>query len=182
MKKRPQILLAIALIAPLLVSGRWFVWKTATGATATEFVTSTPTGSPTVTGLPSIGAGFQMTVGAASITVTELARWVAAGNSQSHTITIIETGTGMSLGSVTVNASGASVGWLYGTLTSPVVLSAGATYVLAATESGTDAWYDEQTYTTTSAASINGLVYENGLIGGARPGHAYVPVNLKYHL
>lgn len=135
------------------------------------------------------GLGFKFTVGANNIVVTDLGRWVISGNSGSHVITLYS-GTSVSsnaIGSVTVNTSGAPVGYLFGTLSSPITLTAGSTYyILSAESSGGDLWYDDPTVLNpTSEVTINGSCFASGgtiSVGTAVVNHSYIPVNFKFHL
>jgi hypothetical protein len=134
-------------------------------------------------------AGISILVGGSGITVTELGRWVIAGNSASHLLTLTDS-SGTSLGSCTVNTSGAPTGdYLYCALGSPVALSALGSYkVLSAESNGGDQWYSNSSVTFTSA--ITGAAGTTGTISGANCSGCtawetspttYVPVNFKYH-
>ncbi len=129
--------------------------------------------------------GMKFTVGSSPITVSELGRWTSTGNNQSHDIKLY-TASGSLLGGVTVNASGATPGeFLYGTLGSPIILSASTDYYLLSSETNLgDTWYnDDTTVTTTGDASVKFSAYDTG--GGitdtstARP---FGPVDFKYAL
>jgi hypothetical protein len=79
------------------------------------------------------------------MTVTQLGRWVTAGNNQSHTVKLVSvSGTDISVGSVTVDTFGAPAGqFAYGTLASPVTLSANTTYFVVTREYlNGDQWWD----------------------------------------
>lgn len=130
--------------------------------------------------------GFQLTVGSQDLTATKLGRWIISGNNQSHTMNIYNSGC-TSIGSVSVNASGATAGqYLYGTLSSPVTLSAGATYYITSSEtSGSDSFYDsDTTITPTSAGSVPNAVFNEG--AGCQPfssaNNSYGPVNFQYQV
>ncbi len=136
-------------------------------------------------------AGYEITIGGANITVTELGRWVISGNSASHAISIISGATGSggtTVGTVTVNTSGATASaFLYGTLGSPIVLTAGVTYAVVSHEvNGGDLWLNENTTTTTtgdasiihSKFKIDGGTWNAG--GSTNVG--FVLPNFKYHL
>lgn len=148
------------------------------GGGSTQFVTSNPTGSAGLTGFNN-SAGFHFTVGASPITITDLAMWVSAGNNQSHAIELRDNSNTL-LATVTVNSSGASVGWLYGSIT-PVILSAATAYKVGVVATVSDAWYDDQVYTSTADATIDGLMFANTNVANVA-GHAYYPTNFKYHL
>ena len=103
--------------------------------------------------------GFAVTIGGSNITVTQLGRWVVSGNSQSHTLYILDNSCSI-VASVAVNTSGASAGaFLYGTLSSPITLSADAIYyVTSAKTNGAD---QRHSYDTTSAAVITSGAYDD---------------------
>jgi hypothetical protein len=88
--------------------------------------------------------GVGMEVAAVSpCTVTHLGRWVVAGNSGTHIMTITLSGTGTSA-TVSINTAGAPAGaFLYGALATPFVLTAGSSYFIESAEvSGGDQFYD----------------------------------------
>jgi hypothetical protein len=126
--------------------------------------------------------GIKITVGASNITVSQLGRWVKAGNNASHTLYIFDS-TCTSLGSVIVNTSGASAGqFLYGTLSPNVPLSAGAVYYVQSSEtSGGDQWYNDDTAITTTAAATDGGGAFSGCSMHTGAPNAYIPVDFKYH-
>jgi hypothetical protein len=137
-----------------------------------------------------VGVGF--TVGGSNITVTDLGRWVISGNSQSHTISLLDN-SGTVLASVAVATSAAPIGdYKYGSIT-PTVLTAATIYWVASAETnGGDQWYNTINtsapgYTTTSAANTAFKAFDTtGACGGAAPSsggtdNAFVPVNFKYH-
>ncbi len=90
------------------------------------------------------------------------------------------------LATVSVNMSGQPAGFVYATLSSPVVLTGGTDYVLQSLESsGGDTWYDDDTTLTLSAdfgaCPGNTSVYLNCTQNTAGAGcHSYVPVSLLY--
>ena len=100
------------------------------------------------------------TVGASPVAVYELGRWVGAGNSQTHTVYLVDTNKNY-VTSVDVNTSGAAAGqYVYGQLPFPVVLSASTTYYLISTEnSGGDTLY-----TNTTVTPVAGLLTVNGSV------------------
>lgn len=111
-------------------------------------------GGPLVTGVKLNGplrnnyegwVGFKFVVGPGGMTVTQLGRWVTAGNNQSHTVKLVSaSGADISGGSVTVNTFGAPAGqFAYGTLASPITLSANTTYFVVTREYlNGDQWWD----------------------------------------
>lgn len=135
--------------------------------------------------------GFSF-VAASNFSITELGRWVVSGNSQSHVLRIQSITSGGTvvnpIDSVTVNTSGAPVGaYLYGTLSSPVSIVSGTTYLISSDEtSGGDQWYDNDT-TATIASVGNTLIAAGQDPAGFPHGYfatiadrSYVPVNAIY--
>jgi probable HAF family extracellular repeat protein len=133
--------------------------------------------------------GMQITVGADPVTVSELGRMVAAGNTGLHTVKLVRASDGANIagGSVVIPTSSTVTGdFKYMPLPSPITLSPNTTYYFVSQEtSGGDGWYDVQdtVVTTTSVASVTAGVYGNGPgtwapFGGAN--HSYVPVSFKY--
>jgi len=104
--------------------------------------------------------GCRFTVGASAVAVYELGRWVAAGNSQTHTVYLVDTNKN-NVASVEVNTSGAASGqYVYGHLPFPVMLSANTTYYLISTEnSGGDTFY-----TNTAVTPVAGLLNVNSSV------------------
>ncbi len=136
--------------------------------------------------------GFQIDVGASSITVQQLARWVVSGNTGTHTVQIWSSpfsGSPVSVASVSVSTSGAPSGqFKFVSLGTPVVLSASTTYVVTSDEtSGGDQWIDnDSTLTVTGVGTIgpSGGVYRTGGAGSffvfGSAGTGYVPTNFNY--
>ena len=114
-----------------------------------------------------VGLGF--TVGAETITVTQLGAWDEGGNglTASHPVGLFSSG-GTLLGSVTVSAGTGDTllnGYRYATLSSPVALSASTTYVIGAyfTSGGPDAWRQNTTDgVVTSDVATYYTAYANG--------------------
>jgi len=131
---------------------------------------------------------MQVVIGASPVTVTELGRIVAPGNSGIHTVKLVNAGDGTDVagGAVAINMSGGTAGqFQYGSLSSPVTLAAGTAYHVVSQENvGGDSWYDWDTeVATTEVAADNGPVYGVGpgswfSLGWAN--QAYVPVSFKY--
>ena len=132
--------------------------------------------------------GVQVVVGANPITITDLGRIVASGNSGTHTVKLVQAsdGTDVPGGSVSIATSGEAAGqFLYGTLSTPVTLAAGATYYVVSQETpGGDTWYNWDTEVTTA-----GVAEDNAVVWGTGPSewntyaavnHAFVPVDFKY--
>jgi hypothetical protein len=131
--------------------------------------------------------GMKLTVGSSSLTVTSLGRLCIAGNAGTHTVKLSNAGTGVVLpgGSAQVNMAGCTTGQFTSvTLSTPITLTAGASYYLASQEtSGGDKWYDLGQISTTTAATSNNSVYSydgsNWLsISGANT--SYVPPTFGY--
>lgn len=133
-------------------------------------------------------AGQRFMVGASPLTVTALARWVVAGNTQNHVVKLVTTaGTDVAGGSAVIVTSGATAGtWKFTTLSAPVTLTANTEYSLVSAESSGDSWYDfNNTFVTTSVASPTGTTFNISASGGSyilagSPGNAYVPTNFRY--
>jgi uncharacterized delta-60 repeat protein len=132
--------------------------------------------------------GMKITVGANPVTVTALGRLCVSGNTGTHTVKLVKAvgGTDVTGGSVSVAMSGGTAGaFKYGSLSSPVVLAAGATYYVVSQEtSGGDQYYGiDTTITTTVVATEVSAAYGSGggswnIPGGA--GQTYGPVDFQY--
>jgi len=174
-------------------------------ADSTKIASSTVTLLPpvsTVSGGPLVGSmapgtlrndytgwvGFGFKVGPTSLTVSGLGRIAVAGNTQAHTVKLVDAATGadVSGGSALVMPGAATPGtFAYGPLSTPVILSASKTYyVLTLETSGADQWYDNNTILQTTAdATGTGPVYGTGSwTSFGAPGHSYGPVDVKYTL
>lgn len=156
--------------------------RVAGGGPSTEFLTS-----GAGTGLrndldATLGMIFSLST---EINVTELGRWVVLGNSGSHAIGIWNS-SGTLLGSVTVNTAGASVGYLYATLGSPVTLPVDTGYRIGSLEvNGGDEYYNEFPVTTTAVGSVANSCFGFGSILTfpslpSTAGWCFVPANFKY--
>jgi fibronectin type 3 domain-containing protein len=156
--------------------------------------TPTPTGTNMVQSV-SLGTasqwfpgwlGMEFTTGSSAVSVSQLGRWVVAGNSQSHTLELVDAATGSVLASTTLNMAGQTTGqFAYASLSSPVTLAANHTYYLVSMEnSGGDAWYDNDTVVTATNLGItvnSGVYNEFGISGWSLNGVAgstYGPVSL----
>ena len=132
--------------------------------------------------------GMKFTVGAAPVTVTTLGRIYVAGNTGTHTVKIVNAGTGSDVagGSIALNmaAGTASNGFKYLALAAPVTLAANTAYYVVSQEtSGGDQWYDFNTVlTTTSVAVVNNAIQRpnNSWIAAGGANNSYVPVDFKY--
>lgn len=161
-------------------------------ATGTDTGTLPPQPAPFITG-QSGGSlrgsyddyvGFRFTVGASSIEVSALGRWVVSGNSGSHRVRII-TSANVEVAAIDVDTSGATAGaFKYVNLGSPVTLSAGASYACMSLESSSgpaDQWYDEnRSVSHTAAASGITPCYSNYSNSPGGTDKSYVPPNFLY--
>lgn len=127
--------------------------------------------------------GFRFATDTNGMTVTHLGRWVFSGNSGTHTVRLLNA-TGV-VASVSINTSGASVGWNYVSIT-PVALPGSTTYILSTEEtSGGDQWGESAAITTTSEAgsvfsAFSGLPLDFAFYADASANQSYGGVNLKY--
>jgi hypothetical protein len=132
--------------------------------------------------------GFSFRVGTIPMAVSAVGRYASPGDSQSHTVKLVDAATGADVlnGSASVMMSGAVPGWMaYAPLASPVTLAAGKTYYLLTQETmGGDHWYDTNTTVqTTPDATPNASIYGTGTWIAAIAGNrTYGPVDLKYSL
>jgi M6 family metalloprotease-like protein len=134
--------------------------------------------------------GMKIVVGASPVTVTQLGRMMGSGNSGTHTVKLVKGGDGtdMAGGSVSIGMNGGTAGqFKYASLSSGIVLAAGATYYLVSQEiAGGDTWYDlDTTVSTTMVATEASAIYGNGSgvwypVGVS--GSSYVPVDFKYSI
>jgi hypothetical protein len=112
------------------------------------------------------GVGYKFTVGASPVTVTQLGRWVVAGNSGAHTLTLVRQPDNAPLATVSVTTSGATAGtFKYVALGSPVTLAANTSYYFVSTETnGADRWYDDNSTLATNTVAVinNSEYYSNG--------------------
>ena len=131
--------------------------------------------------------GMAITIRGAPLSVSQLGRMVAPGNSATHVVKLVSaSGTDIAGGSVTVTTSGATVGsFTYAPLSAPVPLSPNTTYYLLSQEtSGTDLWYDlDTTLQTVNVASDVSAIYGSGspytAVGGSA-GHSYGPLDFQF--
>jgi hypothetical protein len=159
----------------------------ATTSTSTEWVTGQTLG--TLRNDVSNWVGCRLKVGASPVTVTDLGRWVVAGNSSTHAVKLVNLvdGTNVPGGSVTIDTSSAPAGAFdYAALAQPVTLSANTLYYLVSQETAAgDRWYNyDTTVTTTSVASMNKAARFDGtswFVSGTSNQQTYGPCGFRYH-
>jgi uncharacterized repeat protein (TIGR01451 family) len=129
--------------------------------------------------------GMKFTVGSTAITVSSLGRICIAGNSGTHTIKLVNAGTGADVagGSLSLSMAGCTAGqFKYATLPGSILLSANTAYYLVSLETyGGDQWYDVGNISPANVATVNNSVYLYGawsLYSGANT--SYVPANFLY--
>ena len=131
--------------------------------------------------------GMRFTVGASPITVGALGRMCLNANTGTHTVKLIDAGSGANVpnGAVSISLmSGIAGQFVYGTLASPVTLSANTSYYLVSQEAnGGDRWATEYTTVmTTPVASCDGAILSNsgGWFFRLPANTTFVPLNFKY--
>ncbi|HEU5080847.1 MAG TPA: DUF4082 domain-containing protein [Opitutaceae bacterium] len=131
--------------------------------------------------------GMKITVGSAPIIVTQLGRWVLSGNTQSHTVKLVNT-SGTTIASAAVATSGATAGQMkYVALSTPVTLSANTDYYIVSQETnGGDYWWGSNTTLNhTGAATITAATRSTDSVTFASDtttlDHCNVPVGFKYY-
>lgn len=129
--------------------------------------------------------GCKFTVGSSNIIISQLGRWKISGNSQTHTVYILD-----SLGNIVVSASinlgGGSAGaFVYTSIANTTLTASTVYYIVSSEDLLGDEWYDPagfapSTFDTTSATCDN-AVYQVGAIGNiindTWTGQSYVPPN-----
>lgn len=132
--------------------------------------------------------GLRFKVGASPLTITELGRFVVAGNAGSHLVKLVTASDGADVagGSVAVTTSGATAAqYCYAPLAAPVTLRADTEYLLVTLETqGGDQWHDWDTMVTGSSAATILSAAWGPLSGGwyysGTAGQAFGPVDFKY--
>ena len=155
-------------------------------ATQTPFITSQTFGQPNNTF--SGWVGMEFTVGKAALTVSSLGRVFLNGNTQTHTLKLVQVSNGADVPGASVSmtmSSPAQAVYQYAPLASPVTLQPNTAYYLLSQEvNGGDQWYNYGPVVRTSDATINGPAYSFGssyfLVNFAE--YAYVPLNFQYSL
>lgn len=132
--------------------------------------------------------GFFFTVGVNNLIVTDLGRWVAPGaGSYTSPITLYDI-TQTSLGSVMMDQSLFPEGGVaYLPLSSNITLTAGSSYYLylTSTGSGDDPWYDNSSLNFSAAINAVVLSYGSGGTFNVFPGNAFQAYgfpSFRYHL
>lgn len=109
--------------------------------------------------------GMEITTGSTVLSVAELARWIVAGNTATHTVKLVESVTGTTLGSVSIATAGAPAGeFKYAALPSTITLSPNRSYyVLSQETAGGDQWYDFATAAPGNATPFQQWLLAHGL-------------------
>lgn len=149
------------------------------GGASTEFITATTLG--TLSG-PAGQRGMKITIGGSNITVTELGIYGNASHYSSSISLFIRSSTGTDLGNCSVGSWGTDSQWYWGTLGTPVVLSASTVYyIMTDTLSFNDIYGPSTTVTPTSVATVNDAAYDQPPQDeGAGSNRCYGPLNFKY--
>lgn len=127
--------------------------------------------------------GFKFIVGSTAITVSSLGRFCVAGNAGTHTVKLVKVSDGTDAASVPVSMAGCTPGQFKYATISNLILQANSSYYLVSGETiNGDQWYDYEPVTTTSAASLIGPTYFDGLswVVVEPTSRSYVPVNFLY--
>jgi hypothetical protein len=134
-------------------------------------------------------AGLQITTGASPVTVTALGRAFLPGDTQPHTVSLYQAGTGALVASAQVQTGTAAepdpLGFTYQDLATPVTLAADTAYVLVSGEtSGGDPFFDADTVVHLAAGvTDDGPAWSSGSSGSfsvyaSDAGQSYGPVSL----
>lgn len=131
--------------------------------------------------------GLAVTPGDTPMVVSALGRFVAPGNTGTHTVKIVDgtTGNDIAGGSVSIDLTvGAQGTFVYRGLTAPITLAPNTTYFILSQETaGGDLWYD---FTATTAVTTTDAVLSGAIFGPpysyalGSVGHVYVPVDFIY--
>jgi len=120
-----------------------------------------------------------------SFTITDLGRYVFAGNSQSHTVALFSI-SGSLLTAGVINTSGqASNQFVYVPVTPYTVASQTAYYLVCRENSGGDSWLDaHQQYANGLRLDASGLsggaFYSGGFFSGSTTNQTYTGPNFKF--
>lgn len=136
--------------------------------------------------------GMEITVGTAPMMITDLGRWVVAGNSGAHTVKLVDAASGSDLASVSIATASAPAGqFKLAPLAAPVTLAANTVcYLLSQETAGGDQWYDFATPAPGTATAYqywllaNGLPMDESAAGSATatPANDSLPNLIKYAL
>ena len=138
-----------------------------------------------VAGVPTGFYGFALVVGAAPLTIETLGRIVIMGNSQIHTVKIVDAG-GVDIPNafVSVNLAGGTPGtFVYAPLTPPVTLSALTKYYIVSQEiQGLDQFYNHDSVVQTTDAGTIPSPVRGGppYVEDSVANRAYGIVNFQY--
>jgi len=143
-----------------------------------------------ITGGYSGWVGLRITVGPASLKVTELGRAVTQDNSRTHTLKLVNASTGADVagGAVEISLQGRAPGSVaFAALASPVILPAGGSFLVVSSESVSnntgDFFHDfNSRLVTSNVASVdNAVCLEGGQwknYGAAN--NSFGPVDFRY--
>jgi hypothetical protein len=165
--------MSVKMVKPILVRG-----PTLTPPVILPFIVGQTLG--TVRSDASNNVGFTFTPNK-NLTVTALGRWIISGNSRTHNLFIIQSGSGATIASASVNTTlGTPGSYLYASIT-PVVLTSGVQYFCISDERLGDQWYSSDTTVTAGPdGAVNGSSFNISLwVAGSI---SYVPTNFLYHL
>ncbi len=109
--------------------------------------------------------GMKFTVGSADIAVSQLGRWVAPGNTGTHTVKLVNAATGADVASASVSTLGATSGQFKHTpLSTAVTLTANTSFYLLSQETaGGDQWYDFSFAASGTPTGYQSWLLANGL-------------------
>ncbi len=130
--------------------------------------------------------GEQFTTGSNTLLVKSLGDWVVAGNSQIHSVELVDASNGAIIASASVNHSGVPSGqFAYAALANAITLSANHSYYVLTQETNVgDQWYDQNTLLVGSPdITINKAVFtsDNLTFNGANNGSiGYGPATFGY--
>jgi RHS repeat-associated protein len=114
-------------------------------------------------------------------TVTSLGRWVVAGNSRMHTVSLVRVSDKAVLGSVVVDTLGAPVGkFTYANLASPITLAPNTRYAVLSQETYGLDYYAYGSMTSSPVVSIIGCVTTVDLTTWSTNSNTSYPVDFQY--
>jgi hypothetical protein len=121
-----------------------------------------------------------------NMVVTHLGRYVNAGNSQTHLLTLWNATDSVLVAQTSISCAGAPVGFNYVSLSTAAALIAGKTYILTSEEFASgDTWQNFDSVVTVSADfAAPSSIFSSSPTSGftVDVGDAfYVPLNLKYY-